>query len=148
MLKACGKHVVRISSIVLLLLGYIIMITMSCFHLPDIYVIVLISIYSFGLIINFTGVLLPVCCKKLYYEYKSSNNIINMSISSDFKNLKNDKPPDEQIYPSKDDVMGPINDNEIEKPYYDNTNQGYDNYNGNNNDVFGNEDYIQYPSSQ
>ena len=147
-LKACGKHVVRIFSIVLFILGYIIMIVIGQFYLPDSWAIILISTYSFGIVINFVGVLLPFCCKKLSYDYKSSNNIKNIPISSDFKNIKNDQTSDEQIYPNKDDIMEPINDNEDEAPYYNNTNQGYDNNYGNSNEVGNNMDFIQYPSSQ
>ena len=43
--------------------------------------------------------------------------------------------------------MEPINDNEAETPYYNKTNQGYDNNYGNTNDIYDN-GYIQYPSPQ
>ena len=124
------------------------MIVIGQFYLPDSWAIILISTYSFGIVINFVRVLLPFCCKKLSYDYKSSNNIKNIPISSDFKNIKNDQTSDEQIYPNKDDIMEPINDNEDEAPYYNNTNQGYDNNYGNSNEVGNNMDFIQYPSSQ
>ena len=55
--KACGKHVVRIFSVALLILGYIAMIAIDCFILHEIYAIILIAIYSFGVVINFAGVL-------------------------------------------------------------------------------------------
>ena len=43
---------------------------------------------------------------------KSSNNIIHRPISSNFKEIKNEQTSDdEQIYPNKDDIMEPINDN-------------------------------------
>ena len=80
------------------------MLVISFYYNYDIWPIILISIYSFGIIINFVGVLLPVCCKKLSYDYKSSNNIINRPISSNFKEIKNEQTSDdEQIYPNKDD---------------------------------------------
>ena len=148
-LKACGKHVVRIFSIALLIASYIIMLVISFYYNYDTWPIILISIYSFGIVINFVGVLLPVCCKKLSYDYKSSNNIINRPISSNFKEIKNEQTSDdEQIYPNKDDIMEPINNNEDETPYYNKTNQGYDNNYGNNNNERGNKDFIQYPSSE
>ena len=110
------------------------MLVISFYYNYDIWPIILISIYSFGIVINFVGVLLPVCCKKLSYDYKSSNNIINRPISSNFKEIKNEQTSDdEQIYPNKDDIMEPINNNEDETPYYNKTNQGYDNNYGNNN---------------
>ena len=44
--------------------------------------------------------------------------------------------------------MEPINNNEVETPYYNKTSQGYDNNYGNNNNECGNKDFIQYPSSE
>ena len=132
--KACGKHISRVISVVMLILLELAMAGMSFYTGSDTYLVLLSVFCIIAAICNFLGLLLPNLgsCNKLSYSYNyAANPVPTVPVSQPF--IQPAGPPVIQVPPSQ--PMAPIYDypspNEIQTnqqmaPVYNTQGQGYD----------------------
>jgi hypothetical protein len=132
--KACGKHISRVISVVMLILLELAMAGMSFYTGSDTYLVLLSVFCIIAAICNFLGLLLPNLgsCNKLSYSYNYAvNPVPTVPVSQPF--IQPTGPPVIQVPPSQ--PMAPVYDypspNEIQTnqqmaPVYNTQGQGYD----------------------
>ena len=132
--KACGKHISRVISVVMLILLELVMAGMSFYTGSDTYLVLLSVFCIIAAICNFLGLLLPNLgsCNKLSYSYNyAANPVPTVPVSQPF--IQPTGPPVIQVPPSQ--PMAPVYDypspNEIQTnqqmaPVYNTQGQGYD----------------------
>jgi hypothetical protein len=144
--KACGKHISRIFSVLTLLLLDLGMAGLAiASSYSDTYLTLIIIFSIIGAICNFLGILLPNLsnCQNLSYNYVYSQNLVNnpvpignpvtpvaqpfmqqQPVSSDFppQNMSSDFPPQNVIEVPPEKPMIPV---------YNDPNQGYNSTSGN-----------------
>ena len=132
--KACGKHISRVISVVMLILLELVMAGMSFYTGSDTYLVLLSVFCIIAAICNFLGLLLPNLgsCNKLSYSYNyAANPVPTVPVSQPF--IQPAGPAVIQVPPSQ--PMAPVYDypspNEIQTnqqmaPVYNTQGQGYD----------------------
>lgn len=132
-IMACGKNAARVFSVIILMCGDLIMSGCCFLYTPAAvtWAYVVMAIYFINFIINFLAILLPniTRCNILSIDYEYSMYEKNISPSYDIENNKDENSFNEPTYPNGGDIELPINGSENEVPYYNSTNQGYDNNN-------------------
>ena len=116
--KACGKHISRVISVVMLILLELVMAGMSFYTGSDTYLVLLSVFCIIAAICNFLGLLLPNLgsCNKLSYSYNyAANPVPTVPVS---------QPPMAPVYdyPSPNEIQT----NQQMAPVYNTQGQGYD----------------------
>ena len=136
-IKACGKHVTRIVSLIGLFLLNLALAILSFISGSDKFCFLMGVLSLVTAFLNFLGLILPSCdsCEKLSYDYLYSGDQITKEDSNPQQLLilpqQNMNSNEEEIY-NKPEEEVPNQVNQYDTPNYTNTNPGYDNGYDNN----------------